>query len=276
MSFLRFIKTNSLNKSFLKYGIVELILVVTGILIALQVNNYNEYLKDREEEKNILLAFHYETSNNLEILNRSIKEKRTIIQINKEILDNVGPKATWFSTSNLDSLMYYITVSGWIYVPNDGVLNEIINSGKLSLIKDQNLKNEISSIPRLSNLILSEDNLYRDDLHQYFLPFISKNYKLRNFTEYRELYKFSKSDLGKSKFKLFDNNLINNLEFENILTIQSIWIKFSVDMCENLKLNYKQIQKLIEIKYPDVDYSKLGENITINRFVRFALGEQSN
>ena len=151
MSFLRFIKINSSNKSFLKFGILELILVVTGILIALQVNNYNEYLKDREEEKNILLAFHYETSNNLEILNRSIKEKRTIIKLNKEILDKVGPKATWDSTSNLDSLMYYITVSGWIYVPNDGVLNEIINSGKLSLIKDQNLKNEISSIPRLSN-----------------------------------------------------------------------------------------------------------------------------
>ena len=75
MSFLRFIKINSSNKSFLKFGIVELILVVTGILIALQVNNYNEYLKDREEEKNILLAFHYETSNNLEILNRSIQEK---------------------------------------------------------------------------------------------------------------------------------------------------------------------------------------------------------
>ena len=115
-----------------------------------------------------MLAFHYETSNNLEILNRSIKEKRTIIKLNKEILDKVGPKATWDSTSNLDSLMYYITVSGWIYVPNDGVLNEIINSGKLSLIKDQNLKNEISSIPRLSNLSLSEDNLYRDDLHQCF------------------------------------------------------------------------------------------------------------
>ena len=105
MSFLRFIKINSSNKSFLKFGIVELILVVTGILIALQVNNYNEYLKDREEEKNILLAFHYETSNNLEILNRSIKEKRTIIKLNKEILDKVGPKATWDSTSNLDSLM---------------------------------------------------------------------------------------------------------------------------------------------------------------------------
>ena len=157
--------------------------------------------------------------------------------------------------------MYYITVSGWIYVPNDGVLNEIINSGKLSLIKDQNLKNEISSIPRLSNLILSEDNLYRDDLHQYFLPFLSKVFLLKNTTKYRALHEYFESDLGVSKFLKNYKKILQDSEFENILTIQSIWIKFSVDMCENLKVNYKQIQKLIEIKYPDVDYSKLGENI---------------
>ena len=33
-----------------------------------------------------------------------------------------------------------------------------------------------------------EVRLYRDDLHQYFLPFLSKNYRLRNITGYRELY----------------------------------------------------------------------------------------
>ncbi len=85
--------------------------------------------------------------------------------------------------------------------------------------------------------------------------------KLRNFTEYRELYKFSKSDLGKSKFKLFDNKLINNLEFENILTIQSIWIKFSIEMCENLQIKFSKIQELIEFKYDDVDYDRLNQDL---------------
>ena len=261
MSFLNFINKFSLKFSFLKYGIIELFLVVFGILIALQVNNYNQFLKDRDEEKNILLALHYETSNNLEVLNRSIEEKRKIIAINKEILNNIGPKAEWKSDSNLDSLMYYISVSGWIYVQNDGVLNEIINSGKLSLIENQNLKNEISSLPRLSNLILSEDNLYRDDLHQYFLPYLSKNFLLKNTTRYRSLHEFYKSDLGKSNFSKNSNEILRDPEFENILTIQSIWIKFSIDMCENLKLNYLEIQELIQDYYPNIDYSKLEENI---------------
>mgnify|MGYP000685392936 CR=1 FL=1 len=141
--------------------------------------------------------------------------------------------------------MYHITVSGWIFVPEDGVLNEIINSGKLSIIQDEKIKNEIASLPQLLSLILEEDRLYRDDLHQYFLPFLSKNYKLRNITSHRELLEHSKSDLGISKFENNPVALLNNPEFENILTIQSIWIKFSIDMCINQKSKYEEIQRLI-------------------------------
>tara|TARA_X000000368_G_C22468263_1_gene466512 strand:- start:46 stop:537 length:492 start_codon:yes stop_codon:yes gene_type:complete len=157
--------------------------------------------------------------------------------------------------------MYYFTVSGWIYVADSGVLNEIINSGKLSIIEDVKIKNLVASLPQQISQIIEEDRLYRDDLHQYFLPFVSKNYKLRNITEFRELYKFSKSDLGKSRFQKSNKNLINDLEFENILTIQSIWIKFSIEMCENLQIKFSKIQNLIESKYDDVDYERLNQDL---------------
>ena len=60
---------------------------------------------------------------------------------------------------------------------------------------------------------------------------------------------------------MFDNKLINNLEFENILTIQSIWIKFSIEMCENLQIKFSKIQELIESKYDDVDYDRLNQDL---------------
>ena len=262
MRFFRFQKFQSLEtKQYLKYGIGEVVLVVLGILLALQVNNWNEKRKLIKEEKKTLLSFHNEVSNNLNILERSIVEKQKIIEANNEILKYIGPNEKWLSEESLDSLMYHITVSGWIFVPEDGVLNEIINSGKLSIIQDEKIKNEVASLPQLLSLILEEDRLYRDDLHQYFLPFLSKNYKLRNITSHRELLEHSKSDLGKSKFKNNSEELLNNAEFENILTIQSIWIKFSIDMCINQKSKYEEIQRLIEDKYPDVDYSSLKENL---------------
>ena len=67
--------------------------------------------------------------------------------------------------------------------------------------------------------------------------------------------------MGKSKYDLNNSELLNELEFENILTIQSIWIKFSIEMGENLNLKYVEIQKLIESKYPDVDYSRLNQDL---------------
>jgi len=43
--------------SYLKYAIGEIFLVVIGILIALQVNNWNEQRKSREAETNFMLRF---------------------------------------------------------------------------------------------------------------------------------------------------------------------------------------------------------------------------
>ena len=56
------------TSKYLRYAVGEVILVVIGILIALQVNNWNEYRKEKVEEKKILLSLHNEISNNLESL----------------------------------------------------------------------------------------------------------------------------------------------------------------------------------------------------------------
>ena len=248
-------------RSYLPYAVGEIFLVVIGILIALEVNNYSDLRKQRAQEKRVLLSLHYEIENNIKTLDRSILEKETIVNINKEILNFTGPEAEWTSSSKLDSFMYYIAVSGWIYVPDDGVLNEIINSGKLTIISDESIKREIASLPQLLSLIREEDRLYRDDLHQYFLPFLSSHYTLRNPTKYRALHEYSESDLGTTKFRLEPNKLLANQEFENILSIQAIWIKFSLDMCKNQRLKFENLQKLIEERYHDVDFDKLHQDI---------------
>ena len=46
----QYFRKNKLNK-YLLYAVGEIILVVIGILIALQINNRNELRKDRQAEK---------------------------------------------------------------------------------------------------------------------------------------------------------------------------------------------------------------------------------
>ena len=262
MRFFRFKKLVSMETGkYLRYAFGEVILVVIGILIALQVNNWNEYRKEKVEEKKILLSLHNEISNNLESLQVVIEEKNKIIDVNQYIIDNSGKNGEWKSMKPLDSLMNYISLSGWIFVPQNGVLNEIINSGKLLLIENDLIKNEIASLPQLLSLMIEEDRQYRLDLHQYFLPFLSKNYNLIELTKYRELLENYSFKMGETNFSKSIPELLDSREFENILTIQSIWIKFSNEMSINQKNKYLEIQKLIEKEYPDVDYINLRQNL---------------
>jgi hypothetical protein len=55
---------NNLRKYF-KYAFGEIILVMVGILLALQVTTWNEYRKDRIKEKVLLQQLHQEFSSNL-------------------------------------------------------------------------------------------------------------------------------------------------------------------------------------------------------------------
>ena len=238
-----------------------MILVVIGILIALQVNNWNEYRKEIVEEKKILLSLHNQKSNNLESLKVVIEEKNKIINVNEYIINNTGKNGEWKSIKPLDSLMNYISLSGWIFVPQNGVLNEIINSGKLLLIENDLIKNEIASLPQLISLMIEEDRQYRLDLHQYFLPFLSKNYNLIELTRYRELLENYSFKMGETNFPKSTPELISSREFENILTIQSIWIKFSNELNINQKNKYLEIQNLIEKEFPEVDYIYLRQNL---------------
>ena len=181
--------------------------------------------------------------------------------VNQYIIDNTSKNGEWKSIKSLDSLMNYITLSGWIFVPQNGVLNEIINSGKLLLIENDLIKNEIASLPQLHSLMIEEDRQYRLDLHQYFLPFLSKNYNLIELTKYRELLENYSFKMGETNFSKSIPGLLNSREFENILTIQSIWIKFSNEMSINQKNKYLEIQNLIEKEYPEVDYTNLRQNL---------------
>ena len=81
MRFLRFEKIiNLVRGKYLRYAVGEIILVVIGILLALQVNNLNEKRKLRVQEKNVLLALHNEISSNLISLETSLNEKKTILK----------------------------------------------------------------------------------------------------------------------------------------------------------------------------------------------------
>jgi len=122
---------------YMRYAIGEILLVVIGILIALQINNWNEAQKELKKEQQILLSLREEFQQN-------IKELEFDHKINEGCLNAVVTILNFddtqdFESKTIDSLigqMYnYATFDARL-----GVMNDIISSGNLELIRDDKLK----------------------------------------------------------------------------------------------------------------------------------------
>lgn len=141
-----YLKENKTVK-YLLYIIVEIALVVGGILIALYINNNNIKNQTAIVEQEYLVALKEEFELNRDKINSSI-EKGELLN------ESLGKALTYFDPAILDTLsdkkcgeMLY-NISGGNYInfePVVAVLSDIINSGKLGIIKNAELRQSMSS-----------------------------------------------------------------------------------------------------------------------------------
>lgn len=108
IKFFRKIRKNLLNEGkttrYFKYAIGEIILVVIGILIALQINNWNEQRKERRVEINILNEIYDNLNVDRTNLQFKIDETNSFKLANLKVLEHLENK-----TPLNDSLHFYYT-----------------------------------------------------------------------------------------------------------------------------------------------------------------------
>ena len=129
--------------AYLRYAIGEIFLVVIGILIALQVNNWNEARKDRIQERKFLNNLDAELKTDLYNIssaisaNQSRKERAEFLLKTKD-----HPQLAEDSSSHFVQSIEY---AGYTYNPliSNNTFEEIKSSGKLSLIRNDKLRAEL-------------------------------------------------------------------------------------------------------------------------------------
>jgi hypothetical protein len=155
----RLLTENKFSK-YLIYAIGEIILVVIGILIALQINNWNELRKDQKQEIKLLKQLQTDlTANELEINNLF---KR--ININKAAMDSL--------MSNFENQKY--TAKFPIYVAlihrrsffnNSNSGYKLIGNGMAKLISNDSLLNNILQLYEKDFVnILTRQDLMNDKI----------------------------------------------------------------------------------------------------------------
>ncbi len=196
---------------YLRYAIGEILLVVIGILIALQINNWNQERIARNEEQNILNNLHAEFLLNSNILKDNITTNEKCYNTGIFIMHLIGKDRESISTNNTDSLIYY-SIEYSKFSPSENVLADLLQSGRLQLISNDKLR---ETLYKWSQEIKHAEDDYKgvdDKIRLSLLPYLSKNYPLKDVDAYGPLNWQEKSRLEIDKLQIF-----YDMEYENIM-----------------------------------------------------------
>ena len=166
----RLITDNRVSK-YLFYAIGEIILVVIGILIALQVNEWSDRRKNKEIEYNVLQGLLAEFKNaelELRADDSTRIQIRSAISTSLEIRSNEAPYLLDFDSTS--SLLYYMKEYRF-YTPSHPQLKDLQSSGKFDMISSkatkENLLKYIEMWDRITILEKNTQNALINNLHPY-------------------------------------------------------------------------------------------------------------
>lgn len=133
--------TENKFSKYLIYAIGEITLVVIGILIALQVNNWNENRKERQQEDKKLQEFHDALKSDLKDIRFNIEWHKSA-KTSCEILLNAFDKKLPYHDSLATHFGQMARISQ--FLPSIGVYESLKSKG-IELIKNDSLRRKISS-----------------------------------------------------------------------------------------------------------------------------------
>lgn len=146
---------------YLAYAIGEIVLVVIGILIALQINNLNDQRKDRAKELGYLANIRTDLVVNITQMDRYLAVRTERIAAANRILAHFdGAPIQDASAFNADAISIY----DWErFYQGNNTYQELVNSGNFALISNDAIKDMLLDIEALYRKMKSEEDHYRFD-----------------------------------------------------------------------------------------------------------------
>ncbi|MDG5491779.1 DUF6090 family protein [Psychroserpens sp. SPM9] len=134
---------NQTSKYF-KYAVGEIILVVIGILIALQINNWNENRKINKQETVYLQDLKKDITFDIETLNARVVNNNLMVHNIDTILILISSKKIFTKQDEVLLANMTTTLFGESYfIPEKGTINQIQSSSSGSFIKNKTLRDLI-------------------------------------------------------------------------------------------------------------------------------------
>ena len=171
-----------------KSKLIDLLIVIIGITIAFQLNNFNESNKSNAQERDYLKSFYEENRDNESNLSLAlefaIKTKNDIdtlkqILLSKNYEDN--------RIKNLSASM--MTLSD--FHPSIVTMESITESGEFKLISDLEYREKLIDTYNSYQTTAQLESILSDYVNQYVTPFFFRNIRFSDFTSLHDNFKES-------------------------------------------------------------------------------------
>lgn len=193
--------------------VLEVLIVVVGIFLGLQVDDWNEARKDRATEAAYLQELLEDFETNDANLDQSIGQYQEIIVAMIGLLEQSAMDTPDWSVSQLNNAFRNIHKMPTFFDVERTFAN-LTGSGDLRLIRNRDIKNAIAQYQSAADLVELVQNTHELELVQTFQPYVIENMDFQAVHHQRiEDYPLP-SPVEEGRIL----EVLNSREFRNILT----------------------------------------------------------
>ncbi len=233
---------------YLLYAIGEILLVVIGILIALQINNRNEWRKDRINERFYLSQLAEEFTDNYERSEIGIAFHETQISNANLVLTAINSDS---SVDDLEALHFALIqiAHAWGGSFNENIWSELKNTGNIGLITNDSFRQAITEFHSsaqqmiINELEWSRYNLKYRDITGSVLPPEMRISIAESLGHYKILSKIEEPLLS---FKKIQRELEDIEGIESVISDVIIVRKVGKIILKNLQAQVDEVLQLIK------------------------------
>jgi len=199
---------NNKPMKYMRYAIGEIVLVVIGILIALQINNWNEDRKEKFQENKILYNLKDEFQENLQNLRFKDSILKTTVKNLETVFEELKRKEKLYKGAELDKILH-LALGSPTWIPSEFILNDLKSSGNLTKLHNDKLKKLLYEWSRFYSE-LDETQKMIEDSNTQLINYIKDNGSLRNIDINSPTFNYNGSDLIKTNEHLFMDHVFEN------------------------------------------------------------------